>query len=363
MQIVIIQQDESLLDKFYQIVIKSLSNKIAITLFRVIAILLFYKVCYNSRNYLFIIAYTSGCQCFEEIIYERGFEMNVTKEKMKIIIAMLIWGTIGIFVREISLNSMEIAFLRAFIGSLSLFIFGVIMGEKLDISLLKKNLPILILSGATIGANWIFLFQGYKYTTISNATLSYYFAPVFIVILSSLVLKEKLSVKKMVYVVAALIGLFLILQSGESTDISSYDHGKGILYGLGGAVLYAVIIMLNKHVKGGTGLNTTLIQLFVAAMVLLPFILGQSQSILNIKSMEIRSWVFLILLGIIHTGVAYLLYFSSISTVDGQSIAILSYIDPIFAVLISSLFLGENLGILQILGGILILGSTYLSEK
>lgn len=287
--------------------------------------------------------------------------MNITKEKINIIMAMLIWGTIGIFVRGIALSSLEIAFFRAIIGSLFLFLLGIIRQEKFEIKSLKKNLPILLLSGAVIGVNWIMLFQGYKYTTISNATLSYYFAPVFIAIFSFLILKEKLSTKRVICIFGAMIGLFLILQSGEKSSVSSYNHVKGISYGLSGAVLYAIVVLLNKQIKGLSSFKITLIQLFVAGIVLLPFILKQNT--LDLRTVDVKSWLLILLIGIIHTGIAYLLYFSSIKNVEGQSIAILSYIDPISAVLISSVFLGETMGIFQMLGGAIILISAYLSEK
>lgn len=284
--------------------------------------------------------------------------LNFTKGKIKIILAMLIWGTIGIFVRLINLSSVEIAFARAFIGSLFLFILGILKGGILKINDFKKNLFLLIISGGIIGVNWIFLFQGYKYTTISNATLSYYFAPIFIAIFSSIILKEKLNLRKILCILGALVGLFLILKNGDTTD-TSYNHIKGILYGLSGAVLYAIVVILNKQIKGIPTFNVTLIQLFMAGIVLLPFVFPEN----NLHTLDMKSILILSILGIIHTGIAYLLYFSGIKDVEGQSIAILSYIDPIFAVIISSVILEETMGILQIIGGVLILGSTYLSER
>lgn len=274
---------------------------------------------------------------------------------------MLIWGTIGVFVREINLSSAEIAFSRAIIGSVLLFLIGILKHERLYEIKLKKKLPILFLSGALMGINWILLFQGYKYTTISNATLSYYLAPVFIALLSSFILKESLSTRKIVCILIALVGLFLILQTGEGSNSQSYNHIIGILYGASGAILYAIVVILNKYIKGISAFTITLIQLFVASIILLPFVV--SDNALRLTLMDMKSWIAMILLGIIHTGFAYLLYFSAIKEVEGQSIAILSYIDPIFAVFISSVFLGEPMGVLQILGGVLILGSTYFSEK
>lgn len=287
--------------------------------------------------------------------------LSFTKEKIKIIIAMLIWGTIGVLVREINLASAEIAFFRALIGSMFLLILGIFKKQRLTGIGLKRNLSLLILSGAIIGVNWILLFQGYKYTTISNATLSYYTAPIFIAVFSSLVLKEKLSIRKIIYILISIIGLFLILQAGGTSNISSYNNIKGILYGISGAVLYSIVVILNKHIKGIPAFTITLIQLFVAGMVLLPLVIGNDK--LNLGLVDTKSWIIMLLLGIVHTGIAYLLYLSAIKEVEGQSIAILSYIDPIFAVLISFVFLGEPMGTLQMLGGVLILGSTYFSER
>ena len=285
--------------------------------------------------------------------------MEDSKEKVKIIVSMLIWSTLGIFVKQVSLNSMQIAFFRAIIGSGVLFLLGLLKKEKWDIDLLKKNLILLILSGIALGTNWVFLFQGFKYTTIANATLSYYFAPIFIAILSFLILKERLSTRRIICIIVAMIGLVLILKSGSEDSLSSYNHIKGILYGLSGAVFYAIVVLLNKFIKGLSDFKTTLTQLFIASMVLLPFIIQDTSTFKNI---DIKSWILILLIGIIHTSIPYLLYFSAIRKVNGQSVAILSYIDPIFAVIISSIFLRETMSWIQILGGILILISTYLSE-
>lgn len=283
------------------------------------------------------------------------------KNKIKIISSMLIFGSIGVFVKNINLPSMDIAFLRAVIGSIFLLCAGVILKQKASFKAIRENLLLLLLSGTAIGFNWILLFQGYKYTTISNATLAYYFAPVFVIVLSPLLLKEKLSAKKIICVALAMIGLFLILSVGSGSTTDSTNHLKGILYGLSAAVLYSSAILMNKFIKNLSGFETTLIQLSVAAIVLLPSIIFEGN--LRVGAISSRGWIFILIVGIIHTGIAYLLYFTSIKDLNGQSIAILSYIDPISAVIISSIFLGESMSLLQIIGGILILGSTFLSER
>lgn len=280
--------------------------------------------------------------------------------KTKIIIAMLIWGTIGAFVREIHLSSIEIAFFRAFIGSLFLIAISLINKDKINKNSLKENLPLLCFSGIFLGINWFALFQAMKYTTISNAILSYYFAPVFIVIFSSFLLKEKLSLKNIICIMGAIIGLVLIMKSG-SNDNYEYNHIKGIMYGLSGAVLYGIIVMLNKYIKGISPFQTTLIQLAIAAIVLVPMVFIQGN--VNYSLINTKTWILILIIGILHTGIAYLLYFPSIKDVKSNSIAILSYLDPIFAILISFLFLKEPMTTTQIIGGVLILFTAYINER
>lgn len=274
---------------------------------------------------------------------------------------MLIWGTIGVFVREISLSSLEIAFFRALIGSVFLGSVSLITKVKIEREILKKNLWFLIFSGIALGINWILLFQAMKYTTISNAILSYYFAPVFIIIFSAILFKEKIASRNVFYLMVSIIGLFLIMKSNDMIIIEGYNHIKGILYGLGGAVIYAVIVILNKSIKGLSGIHTTLVQLAIATLALVPFVVGNDSS--QISSLDTRAWIFIITLGIVHTGIAYFLYFSSIKNVKGKTVALLSYLDPIMAITISFLFLGESMNIFQIIGGILILSASYFSER
>lgn len=284
-----------------------------------------------------------------------------SRSKLKIIISMIIWGSIGVFVREISLSSLEIAFFRALIGSFFLGTVSLITKVKVDRDILKKNLLFLTLSGIALDINWILLFQAMKYTTISNAILSYYFAPVFIVIFSAILFKENLTSKNMLCLMVSIIGLFIIMKSGGVIVMDGSNHIKGILYGLSGAVIYAVVVILNKYIKGLSGIHTTLVQLAIAAIALMPFIIINNS--LEIISLDIMTWISIITLGILHTGIAYFLYFSSIKNLKGKSIAILSYLDPIVAIIIAFLFLSESMNKFQIIGGFLILSASYISEK
>ncbi len=282
------------------------------------------------------------------------------KPKLYLVLAMLTFGSIGLFVREIPLPSAQIAATRGLIGSLFLLLASMLMKKKLSVPAIKKNLFLLTASGAAIGFNWILLFEAYKYTTISNATLSYYFAPVFVVFLSPLVLKERLTWTKVFCIIGALAGMFLIVGTGNSGSFEAREL-IGIGFGLSAAVLYASVVLMNKFMRGLTGLETTLVQLSTAALVLLPYVLLQGN--LQYGKLNGREWFLLMLVGLVHTGIAYLVYFTVFQKLSSQTVAIFSYIDPISAIMMSALFLGETMNGLQVLGGVLILGAAFLSGR
>lgn len=286
------------------------------------------------------------------------------KSKLQNITAMLIFGTIGIFVKNIDLSSKEIALMRGIIGSIFLIFIAMFSKDKISFKGIKKNFILLFISGIGIGINWIFLFQAYKYTTISAATLSYYFAPVFVTLLSPVILKEKLPIIKIVCISAAMLGMFFIVKgtNGNSNfENIAYNHTLGIIYGLSAAIFYGSVILMNKFIKELKSLETTLTQLTLASLVLFPYVMFTDG--IKVFNTSMSSLTFLIILGIIHTGFAYFLYFSSIKDLKGQTIAVLSYIDPISAVIISAFLLKESMTFGQVIGGILILSSTFISEN
>ena len=281
------------------------------------------------------------------------------KFKAYIIAAMLIFGSIGLFVRGIDLPSSEIALFRGIIGSTFLLLSMALLKKKFSWKTLRSNLALLLLSGAAIGANWIFLFEAYKYTTISTATLCYYCAPVIVIMLSPLILKEKLSGLKVACVLASLLGMSFVA-GVHNLSASGQNNLLGIAFGLTAAALYASVILMNKFLKGLSGIESSSTQLVIASAVLLPYVLLTEK--ISFSAFTGQTVLLILTVGIIHTGVAYLLYFSAMQKLPGQTIALFSYIDPITAILLSSLLLGEVMSPLQILGALLILGSTLISE-
>lgn len=286
--------------------------------------------------------------------------MELEGNRLKIIISMSLWGTVGLFVRWIELTSIEIAFFRALIGFVFLIVLGLVLGEEWDWEILKKNARVLIFVGLALGIHWALLFEAYKNTTISNAIISYYMAPIFIVILCRIFYGERITLKKLVSIIGAMVGLILVLKNDGGNPASQYNHIRGILFGLSAAVLYATIVTLNKHIEDMSGFKVTRVQLFISTLVILSIILFTGS--FQVHTLGLGSLGLLLTVGIMHTGIAYLLYFDAIKHVEGQSIAVLSYIDPIIAIITSAIFLGEGMTGLQIFGGTLILGFALLSE-
>lgn len=277
--------------------------------------------------------------------------------KIMLSISMAIFGTLGIFTRNIAISSGELALYRAILAAALIFVYLIFTKQKIDFRSIKKELLLLLLSGIAMVINWILLFEAYKYTTISAATLSYYFAPVIVTVVCPILFKEKLSGKQIICFLMSTLGLVLITGIG---DLRNGNDFIGILFGLGAALFYAAVILLNKFIKNVEGIHRTFLQFLSAIVILIPYVIMTGG--VTLGNLNLTGWVNLLIVGFIHTGVTYCMYFSSLKELPGQKAAILSYIDPLVAVLISVAILGETMTIWQVIGGILILGFTLWNE-
>ena len=275
-----------------------------------------------------------------------------------LIASMAIFGTLGPFVRNISMSSGELALYRAVMAAALIAVFLLVTGQRIPFAAIKKEIPLLLLSGMAMGFNWILLFEAYKYTTVSVATLSYYFAPVIVTAVCPLLFRERLTTRQIICFVMSTLGLVLITGIGDLSVGSS--HFTGILFGLGAAVLYATVILLNKFINNVEGIHRTFLQFLAAIAVLVPYVALRSG--VTLGGMDVTGWVCLLVVGLVHTGVTYCMYFSSLKELPGQKAAILSYIDPLVAVLISVTVLRETMTVWQLIGGVLILGFTLWNE-
>ena len=275
-----------------------------------------------------------------------------------IVIAMAVFGTLGPFVRNIAVSSGELALYRAVMAAVLLAGYLSFSKQSLNLKTLKKELPLLLLSGMAMGINWILLFEAYKYTTVSVATLSYYFAPVLVTLACPLLFGEKMGPKQWICFAMSTLGIVLITGIGDLSGGS--NHLKGILFGLGAAVFYATVILLNKFIKGVAGIQRTFLQFLAAILILIPYVAFSGG--MTLQRLDALGWICLLIVGLIHTGITYCLYFSALKELPGQEAAILSYIDPLVAVLISVFVLGEQMTLVQLIGGGLILGFTLWNE-
>lgn len=278
--------------------------------------------------------------------------------KIMLCLSMIIFGTLGVFTRNIAVTSGELALYRAILAAVLILGYFLITGQRIDIKAIKKEIPLLLFSGMAMGVNWILLFEAYKHTTISAATLSYYFAPVIVTIVCPILFRERLGKKQLLCFIMSTLGLVLIIGFENMGD---GNHFLGILLGLGAAVFYATVILLNKFIKQVEGIQRTFLQFLAAIAILVPYVLITGD--LQIGKLDGKGWACLLTVGLIHTGITYCMYFSALKELKGQEIAILSYLDPLVAVVISFFILGEPMTIWQMLGGVLILGFTLWNEK
>ncbi len=274
--------------------------------------------------------------------------------KLSMIASMIIFGTIGIFVEYISMPSGLIAAFRGVVGMLVLLITMAIRKKAPDKAAIKKRLPIIIISGAAIGFNWILLFEAYRHTGVPVATVCYYMAPIIVITLSPFFFKEKLGLKKIICVAVALVGAVAV------SGVLQADTSKltGILLGLGAAVLYASVVIMNKFLADVPSLERTALQLGAAGFTVLPYALLTMGDI----SFNPLSLGLLLVVGVFHTGFAYTMYFGAVGKLKGQTVAILSYIDPASAILLSALFLSQTPSALEALGAVLIIGAAFVGE-
>lgn len=282
--------------------------------------------------------------------------MGSKSAKYQLILSMAIFGTIGIVRKFIPLSSGVIAVARGFIGMLFLFVLCFFKGERMNWKAIGRNGKFLIPSGMLIGLNWVCLFEAYRYTSVATATICYYMAPVFVILVSPVVLHERLTLQKGICAAVALMGMALV----SNVTGAQLTGMRGILYGLAAAAMYASVIVMNKFVSGVSANERTIVQLGLAAAAAVPYVLlTEDLSQLQLTFVPI---LFLLVAGIVHTGIAYALYFGSIRTLPAQTIALYSYLDPVIAVILSVIVLRESMTALNLAGVILVIGAAAASD-
>ena len=284
---------------------------------------------------------------------------NDRRSLVMLVSSMLIFGTIGVFRRFIPVSSAFLACSRGLLGGLCILLFLRLKKRKAEGTIPRRTLLGLIVSGALIGINWILLFEAYNHTTVAVATLCYYMQPTIVMLLSPLVFREKLTGKKTACAAVAILGMVLVsgVVGGGGAQGGSF---RGVLLGLGAAVFYSAVVIMNNMITGIDAYRKTYIQLLSAGLVMVPYLLLTGG--VDPGSFTPVTAVLILVVGIVHTGIAYVLYFGSMDGLRVQSVAILSYIDPVSALLFSAILLQEPLSLLNVIGAVMIIGSAVVSE-
>ena len=284
--------------------------------------------------------------------------MDERKARLQLIFTMLLFGTIGTLSRYIDMPSSVIALGRAFFSVLTIILILALRRQKLDWYDIKRNIGWLTLSSVFMCCNWVCQFEAFKYTTIAVSTLCYYMQPVFYILAAAIVIKEKLSPRKLVCVAVAFCGMIFV--SGVLQTGFHISELKGVLFGIAGGFFYAMVVLINKYMKDISPVNTTIMQMALVSLIMLPY--SAATGGLAAARVTTVGIICLIVLGALHTGIAYIIYFDAVNKLSAQTVGILSYIDPVEAVLLSAFFLKEPLTIWTIIGAVMILGATAVSE-
>ena len=280
---------------------------------------------------------------------------NRARSLAMLIAALVIFGTNGVMVRLTGLPSAVIASVRGLIGAATLLAIARMRGDKVSFAGVAAGaLARIALTGACMGANWVMLFEAFRTSSVAISTVVYYIAPALVVVASPFILREHFSAVRFACVLVSFAGLALI------TGFDGAATGAGIAYALGAAVLYASVIMLNTTFAEVDYRVRTIVQLGVAGLVTLPYAIATGAFAQAVFTP--RAIVFLLVLGIVYTGIAYALYFAAFSGLEAQEVSILSYIDPVVAVVCSAVVLAEPLTLTSLIGAVLIIGSSIVSE-
>ena len=288
----------------------------------------------------------------------RNIEKSDSRAKLNLLFTIMLFGTIGTLSRFINMPSSVICLGRAFFGVIIILAVITFHRERPDYEAIKRNIGWLTLSSILMCANWICQFEAYKHTTIATGTLCYYMQPVFYILAGAIVLKEKLSARKIICVMIAFCGMILV--SGVLQTGLHLSELKGVIYGVSGGFFYAMVVLINKYMKDISPMNTVIMQLAMVSVIMLPY--SALTGAFGEVTITTAGMICLLVLGFLHTGIGYIIYFDAVNKLPAQTVGIMSYIDPVEAVLLSAFFLREPISVYTIAGAVMILGAAAFSE-
>ena len=278
-----------------------------------------------------------------------------SKAFTKYISALLLFGLNGIVASQIPLNSYEIVFLRTLIGSILLIALFLIGKGKLHINIYKKDALFVVLSGIAMGTSWMFLYEAYQQIGVSLSSLLYYCGPIIVMILSPIIFREKLTAPKLLGFATVLVGIFLVNGNAPQGNSNTW----GLLCGAMSAVMYFFMVILNKQSKSISGMENSVIQLVVSFLTVAIFTGIKQGFVIHVPA---AAWIWILILGVVNTGIGCYLYFSPLTKLPVQTVAVCGYLEPLSAVVFAAVLLGEKMTIVQIIGAVCIIGGAMIGE-
>lgn len=277
------------------------------------------------------------------------------KSFIKYITALLLFGLNGIVASNINLKSYEIVFLRTGIGSILLIALFLLKIRKTKTIKNRRDMMFITLSGMAMGISWICLYEAYAQIGVGISSLLYYCGPVILMALSPVLFRERLTFRKIIGFVFVMIGIFFVNKTVSGENIRVY----GIVCGIISAFMYAFMVIFNKYTKEIKGLENSMVQLFVSFLTVAVFTAVKSGAVIHISSGDA---VWILILGLINTGLGCYFYFSSIGNLRVQTVAVCGYLEPLSAVAFSIFVLKEEMLPIQIAGAFLIICGAAVCE-
>lgn len=276
------------------------------------------------------------------------------KALIKYLSALLLFGLNGIVASHIAMSSYEIVFLRTLIGSVLLIVLFLISKGRFHLLRFKRDALFITLSGIAMGTSWMFLYEAYQRIGVAYASLLYYCGPVIVMILSPLIFKERLTKAKIIGFLIVLIGIFLV-----NGRLTGGGNAWGLFCGAMSAVMYCFMVTLNKQSREITGMENSVIQLTVSFLTVAVFVGFKQAFVIHVPG---GAWPWILVLGLVNTGIGCYLYFSPLSRLPVQTVAICGYLEPLSAVVFAAILLGERMTGIQIIGAVCIIGGAMIGE-
>ena len=277
------------------------------------------------------------------------------KELTKHLVSLLLFGLNGIVASNIELSSYEIVFFRTLIGSILLAVLFLLGKGKFNIKDNRKDFLFVVLSGIAMGTSWMFLYESYKKIGVSIGALLYYCGPVIVMLFSPVLFNEKLTAPKIIGFITVLIGVFLVNGADSGQKIGAW----GLFSGIMSAVTYALMVMANKKSTKIVGMENSVIQLIVSCITVSVFLWFKQGLVINVPN---NAWIWILVLGVMNTGVGCYMFFSSLSKLPVQTVAVCGYLEALSAVIFAALLLGEKMSTGQIIGAVCIIGGAMFGE-